>query len=182
MSTVLAEREAETRPAVPRWAVWAAWATVLCTAPSCVWRVAAGFGVDVGFTGELGRLYHGPSFIFYVWTLTIVSQAAAFLSFGLVRPWGERVPKWMPWLRGRRIPPLVAIVPATIGALTVTTATAVIALMDGGPLSHPDFPHGTAGLVLRICYAPLLVWGPLLLAITVDYARRRYGFDFLLRR
>jgi len=90
-----------TQRPVPRWAAMAAWATVLCTVPSCVWRIAAGFGVDVGFTGELGALYRGSEFIVYLWVLNVASQAAACLTLGLVRPWGERVPNWIPRLGGR---------------------------------------------------------------------------------
>jgi hypothetical protein len=161
-------------PEVPRWAHLIAWATVGCTIPSCAWRVAAGFGIDVGFTGELGRLYHGPRFIAYVWILTLVSQGAAMLTLGLVRPWGEWVPRWIPVLSGRRIPAPAAIVPAALGGLTVTILSMTIALSPRSPLSHPDFPHGTPGLVMKVCYAPLLAWGPLVIAVTAAYTRRRY--------
>ncbi|RMI32667.1 hypothetical protein [Nocardia stercoris] len=160
---------------VPRWTELAAWATVGCTIPSCIWRVTAGFGVDVGFTGELGRLYHGPTFVTYVWILTLVSQSAALLTLGLVRPWGEWVPAWIPVLGSRRIHPLVAIVPAALGGLAVTTLSAAVALSPRSPLTDPDFPHGTAGVVMGLCYAPLLAWGPLVIAVTAAYARRRYA-------
>ncbi|WP_188189421.1 hypothetical protein [Nonomuraea sp. SYSU D8015] len=158
---------------VPGWAVKAAWATVLCMVPSCVWRVVAGFGVDVGFTGLLGEMYRGPAFTFYLWVLNVVSLAAASLTFGLVRPWGERVPSWIPRVGGRRIPPLAVIVPAFLGGVTVTALCAAVTLTPGGPLDNPDFPGGAAGVIMGICYAPLLAWGPLVMALTIAYARRR---------
>ena len=34
------------------------------------------------------------------------------LTFGLIRPWGERFPRWVPVLRGRRVPVALAVVPA----------------------------------------------------------------------
>lgn len=157
----------------PRWSVLAAWATVLCTVPSCGWRLALGFGVDVGFTGRLGELYTGTSITVYVLILSVASQAAACLTLGLVRPWGEEVPSWVPRLGGRRIPPPAVVVPATVGAVAVTGLCAEVTLVPG-PLDNPDFPHGTAGLVMDLCYAPLLAWGPLVAALTIAYARRRH--------
>ncbi|MEU7183337.1 MULTISPECIES: hypothetical protein [Streptomyces] len=159
--------------AAPRWAVWAAWATVLCTVPSCVWRLALGFGVDVGFTGRLGSMYTGTSITVYVLILSVASQAAACLTLGLVKPWGERVPCWVPRLGGRRIPPLAVVIPAAAGAIAVTGLCAAVTLVPRGPLDNPDFPHGTAGVIMDICYAPLLVWGPLVAALSIAYARRR---------
>lgn len=90
----------QTRPAAPAWARWAAWATVLCTIPSCVWWLALGVGIDVGFTGELGRMYTGTEITTYVLTLSILSQGAACLTLGLVYRWGEVIPDWVPRLRG----------------------------------------------------------------------------------
>lgn len=178
-SEAMPERRPRPRPKpateqpVQRWAAWAAWTAVWCTVPSCAWRMAAGFGVDVGFTGKLGRLYHGPAFLFYVWTLTVTSQAAACLTLGLIRPWGERVPRWTPRLGGRRIPSGVVVVVASCGAVAVTALCLAVALAPHGPLENPDFPRGTAGAVMAVCYAPLLAWGPLVAAATVGYVRRR---------
>ncbi|MBM0260088.1 hypothetical protein [Micromonospora sp. 4G55] len=163
----------ETARSVPQWSDVAAWATVWCTVPSSAWRVAAGLGVDVGFTGELGDMYRGPAFLLYVWVLTVVSQAGAFLTLGLVRPWGERVPSWIPRLGGRPIPPLAVITPALLGGVAVTALCAMVALAPNGPLDNPDFPRGAAGVIMALCYAPLLAWGPLVIALTVSYARRR---------
>ncbi|MER0448827.1 hypothetical protein ABR738_30450 [Streptomyces sp. Edi4] len=159
--------------AAPRWAVWAAWVTVLCTVPSCVWRLSLGFGVDVGFTGRLGSLYRGTPIMVYVLILSVLSQTAACLTLGLVRPWGEQVPRWVPWLGGRRIPPPAVIVPAALGAVAAAALCAAVTLVPGGPLANPDFPHGTAGLIMDICYAPMLAWGPLVAVLTIAYARRR---------
>lgn len=165
--------ETETVQDVPRWAVWCAWTTVLCTVPSGVWRMALGFGVDVGFTGKLGEMYTGVGIMVYVLALTVVSQAAAFLTLGLIRPWGQTVPRWIPFLGGRRIPPLAATIPAALGGTAVTALCLALILPSGGPLTNPEFPQGTAALIMDVCYAPLLLWGPLVLVLTAHYARRR---------
>ncbi|WP_034519257.1 hypothetical protein [Actinomadura rifamycini] len=163
----------KSRRHAPRWAVRCAWITVLCTVPSGLWRMALGVGADVGFTGELGEMYTGVDIMVYVLALTVVSQAAAMLTLGLVRPWGERVPRWVPSLGGRRIPPLAGIVPGVLGGVAVTGLCLALALAPDGPLANPEFPQGTAGLVMNVCYAPLLLWGPLVLVLTAHYARRR---------
>ncbi|GAA2453731.1 hypothetical protein GCM10010191_85580 [Actinomadura vinacea] len=160
------------RTRAPHWAVRAAWATVLCTVPSGVWRLVLGFGGDVGFTGELGEMYQGIDIMVYVLVLTVASQAAAFLTLGLVRPWGEAAPRWMPVVGGRALPRRAVITVAALGAVAVTALCAAIALVPGGPLANPDFPQGDAGLIMHLCYAPLLAWGPLVLALTIAYARR----------
>ncbi|MEO3779869.1 hypothetical protein ABGB16_24160 [Micromonospora sp. B11E3] len=121
-------------------------------------------------------MYSGPAFLLYVWILTVVSQTAAFLTLGLVRPWGERVPSWVPRLGRRSIPPLAVITPALLGALAVTALCAMVALAPHGPLDNPDFPRGIAGVIMVLCYAPLLAWGPLVIAVTIAYARRRGVF------
>ncbi|MEU8971237.1 hypothetical protein AB0D11_18495 [Streptomyces monashensis] len=109
----------------------------------------------------------------YVLILSVVSQVAACLTLGLVKPWGERVPRWVPQLGGRRIPPLAVVIPAAVGAVAVTGLCAAVTLVPGGPLGNPDFPHGTAGVIMDVCYAPLLAWGPLVGALTIAYVRRR---------
>lgn len=44
------------------------------------------------------------------------------LSLGLVQRWGEVYPRWIPFVRGRRVHPRTAVVPASIVAVLVTTA------------------------------------------------------------
>ncbi|WP_256106882.1 hypothetical protein [Streptomyces sp. ODS05-4] len=163
----------DTPVAAPRWALWMAWATVLCTVPSLVWRLLLGFGVDVGFTGRLGSMYTGTAIMVYVLVLSAASQAAAFLTLGLVKPWGERAPRWIPRWGGRRIPTRAVVVTAALGAVAVTALCAAVALAPAGPLDNPEFPQGTAGVIMVLCYAPLLAWGPMVAALTVAYARRR---------
>jgi hypothetical protein len=40
-------------------------------------------------------------------------------------------------------------------------------------MGHPDAPDGAAYWVMTACYAPLLLWGPLLAVVTAAYYRRR---------
>src|SRR5690606_25794922 len=40
----------------------------------------------------------------YIPSLSVISLGLASLTIGLVRPWGEVFPAWLPWIGGRRVP------------------------------------------------------------------------------
>ena len=118
----------------------------------------------------------------YVVLLSIVSELLAFAAIGLISTWGEVFPRWIPALRGRRVPTLAAVIPAALGAAVLTllwTWTAItqsFGLTIQGtpqPANHPLSFHDWKGLVAVVAYAPLLLWGPLLAGVTVAYWRRR---------
>jgi hypothetical protein len=54
--------------------------------------------------------------------LAVSAAAGAWLTCGLVRPWGEVFPRWMVGLRGRRVPIGLAVVPGLVVAVMVATA------------------------------------------------------------
>lgn len=103
--------------------------------------------------------------------ITLLLIGLGLLTLGLVQPWGEVLPRWIPWLGGRRVRRLAAIIPAGTGA-------AALVLLWTSTFSHiglifAEFGlDGGARVVVGACYAPLLLWGPLLAAVTVSYARR----------
>src|SRR5687768_3682673 len=161
-----------TRGPVPRWADWAAQATLWCAVPSGIWRILFGLGLPAGLDGM-----REPWLLPYVILLSVLAEGAAFLSMGLVRGWGEVWPRWIPVLRGRRIPPLAAIIPAAAGAAALVWLWTP--LIQGFP-SDPNNPaqiNDGALAVITVCYMPLVAWGPMLAAVTAAYAvrRRRYG-------
>jgi hypothetical protein len=161
---------------VPAWADIAAHIVPWTTVPSGVWRLALGVGIPVGFSGELAELYAAPGWITpYVIVLSLLAEGLAYLTLGLVKPWGERVPYWVPRLGGRRIPTLAAVIPAGLGAAAITLINWTSALYWFGPENNgdPEAPHGLAGFLMTAAYAPLLLWGPLLGAVTVAYYLRR---------
>ncbi len=166
----------DTRP-VPRWAELAAHATVWTTVPSGLWRIALGLGVPVGFSGELAATFHAPGWAItpYTLALSLAVEGLALLTLGLVRPWGERFPRWLPLVGGRGVPTAAAVTAAGLGAVAVTAVTVAGALgwSDPDAMGDPDAPQGLAGLVMTACYLPLLAWGPLLAVVTVGYAVRR---------
>ena len=156
---------------VPRWAELAAHLIPLTTLPSGLWRVGIASGLSLGMLDHGEPLHLDGWENVYVVCLSITIEALAFLAFGLVRPWGERIPRRVPVLGGRRIPPAAVIAAAGAGTVLVTA----IALMFFLPRDSISTMEATdTGLAIAVaCYAPLLLWGPLLGVLTIAYHRRR---------
>lgn len=172
---------------VSRWARIAAQAVPFTVLPSSLWRIAACTFHAPITRGTLNYAdapsgLPGVPLALYVILLSIASELLAFTAIGLVATWGEVFPRWIPILRGRAVPPLVATVSAALGAAVLTLLWTAIAVrfslgqrIDGGsltsnaPLSFDDWQ----GLVAVVAYAPLLLWGPLLGGVTVSYWKRR---------
>lgn len=169
---------------VPRWARTAAAAVPFTVLPASVWRI--GMEIQATITGHAedgrGQVPVWLPMLGYVILLSIVSEVLAFTAYGLVASWGEVFPRWIPGLRGRRVPPLLAVVPAALGAFVLTAlwTDAAIGVAIGrdirgrptGP-GHLLNPATWQGDLVIVCYAPLLLWGPLLGALTVAYWKRR---------
>jgi len=164
-------------PVVSRPIRLAAHAAALTLVPSGLWRIAVALGVPSGFAdGDALNADNFPGAMsFYLIALSVAAELLGLLSLGLVQRWGETMPGWVPLLGGRRIPMLAAVVPAALGAAVVTAVTTWGALIWNGPenMGHPNSPDGIAYWVMTVCYAPLLLWGPLLATVTAAYYRRR---------
>ena len=130
-------------------------------------------GLPVGVDDSFRREHYGfPGWgTVYVVALTLLLLGLATLTLGLVRRWGEVAPRWMPFIGGSRVPPLAAIIPAAAGAATLTLVW-VAAFLNLDDIFVVYGLEGGARIVLIASYAPLLLWGPLLGAVTVSYAHR----------
>jgi len=155
----------------------AAYAVPLCVLPSAVWRLHAVLVKDFPPACEALMAAWEP---YYVASLSVISLGAALLTIGLVRPWGEVVPGRVPFVGGRVIPVLGAVIPAYAGAALIFGIYAYALL---NPIFHfratPDIPgcpppsEEPGAWVAAASYAPLLAWGPLLVVVTAAYHRRR---------
>ncbi|WP_067457474.1 hypothetical protein [Actinomadura macra] len=172
---------------VPRWAQITAFAIPLLVLPSSLWRIV-GITFHVPIIAGADDLQDGgnlPSWLpieMYVVLLSALSETLAFTAVGLVSTWGEVFPRWVPFLRGRPVPPLGAVIPAALGATILTLLWTVAAItmplgrtMQGRPVQgdNPLNFHSWEGVLAIAAYAPLVLWGPLLAAVTVAYWRRR---------
>jgi hypothetical protein len=159
---------------IPAWAKVAASAVPLCVLPSAAWRFQHGAGVLLDGPGQCG--VQGTGEAVYVIGLSCVSMTVALLTLGLVRPWGEVLPRWVPILGGavvpRRLGTLAALgLAALIAGLSVYFfANSVFDLVESRPL-----PPGCSqpGLDVLVFYIPLLAWAPLLLVLALHYNHRR---------
>ncbi|QKW21245.1 hypothetical protein HUT16_21225 [Kitasatospora sp. NA04385] len=173
-------------PGTPRWARIAAHAVPLAVLPSGLWRLlmtAGAAGVD--HSADPGHRSTLADYA-YVLALSLVSEGLALLTLGLVKPWGERVPRRVPLLGGRRVPVRAAVLPAATGVVLLTLIAAWYVLDPllfhvhftpsvgdkGTPDSHLEV-SGWSRVLFAACYLPLLLWPPLLAAVTLAYHRRR---------
>ncbi|MCT4354765.1 hypothetical protein M5362_16675 [Streptomyces sp. Je 1-79] len=161
-------------PGVPRWAALAAHAVPLIVLPSGVWRIALTLGLPVARVDDPGLAQNA-----YQIVLTVVAELLAFLTLGLVRSWGEVFPRRLPFVGGRPVPVRGATAAALGGASGLFALTgwytyvAFAGIGADSPGAHIDGPVQEA--LLHACYLPLAAWAPLLVAVTVAYARRRAG-------
>jgi hypothetical protein len=135
------------------------------------WCWALGIPLGVSAAGLRAEAADSPGIWLVGAMLATMAAGGGWLTVGLVRPWGEVYPRWIPFLRGRRVRPRTAIVPASLVALLVTSA---------GMMFVREFAVGrfhltadTWGLFLPEMLWPL--WGAALAAATLAYHLRRRG-------
>jgi hypothetical protein len=162
--------------AVPPWATRLAHAIPLLALPSGLWRWAVAFGFPMGMltsSGKLDVLRGWPAI--YVAVISLLTEVVALTAFGLVQPLGHEVPRWVPFVGGRGVRRKVVLRVATMGSLALMMIWTVgfwqvWTTGRPGPMASPFW-----AAVFTICYAPLNLWGPALLALTWAYRRRTDG-------
>ncbi|MDH6704222.1 hypothetical protein P3T27_000923 [Kitasatospora sp. MAA19] len=163
----------DTERPVPAWALRLAKALPFVVLPHCLWRLP--FAVDF----RMGMLDPAaPAAVpwwspFYVVGLSVLTEALALLTTGLASRWGEVVPRWMPFVGGRRVVPLAAVVPAAVGGLALVALFDLYPLAWAGVLPEVGFANGWWTALARVCITPAMLWGPIVLALAWAYHRRR---------
>ena len=165
-------RRTTARP-VPRWAVRLAHLIPFFVLPSGLWRLAVALGFPMGMVDEAGhsQVLRGWPAV-YVLAISLFAEAVALTAIGLVRPWGEVVPAWIPIIGGRPVRPRAAVIPATVGSVLLI----LIWTVGFWPVWTGAQAQQMAGpvwaIIFAACYAPLNLWGPALLVLTWAYRRR----------
>lgn len=93
------------------------------------------------------------------------------LTLGLVLPWGERFPRWLPVVGGDPVPVRLAVVPALLVAVLFTVGG--IAMLDLGAAMEDS--GGSVNRLTMWLVLPFWLWGPLLALATWGYALHRRG-------
>lgn len=163
----------DTERPVPRWALRAAYAIPLMLLPACLWRLPFAFHFEMGQVDQPEMPSSMWVTIPYVFGLSVLSEAVALLSLGLVRRWGEVVPGRIPLIGGRTVRPAAALVPATLLGLVLTAVSVQMALTWIGVIDRVDYANAWWSALATVCVTPMALWGPLLLALAYTYHRRR---------
>ncbi|HEX5597090.1 MAG TPA: hypothetical protein VFX61_13895 [Micromonosporaceae bacterium] len=152
-----------------RWGRWAAWTAALIPVIYAATRFAWLAGIPLGISTEMLQDMQGTGQVWSGAGLAAFGVVGGVLTLGLTQRWGEIFPRWMVGLAGRRVPVMLAVVPATFVAFAVAAAGI-------GFVSSPQF----WGLLVESPggFAPILlwpVWAVALGAATLAYYLRRRG-------
>jgi hypothetical protein len=139
-------------------------------------RWAWALGIPLGISEEFFREGQAVGLWWAGAGLATVAIGGALLTLGLVQRWGEVFPRWIPFLAGKRVPPALAIVPASLVSILVTTAGLMFVRLTllgavGGVFTFID-EEDWAALAPELLW-PL--WGIALAAATLAYYYRRRG-------
>ena len=160
-----------------RWGRIAVWVAVLVPLAYAATRWLWAAGVPLGLTESFYRKGVAVGLWRIGAALATLAFAGSLLSFGLVRPWGEVFPRWVPVVGGRRVPPALVIVPAAIVAVLVTTAGLMfVRFAFNGEFRLGDDPvtlSENQGALLPELLWPL--WGAALAAAALAYWYRVRG-------
>lgn len=117
------DKAAWTTPAaVARWGPWAVGVAVAIPVLYAATRWAWALGIPLGITEEFLREGQESGLWIAGAGLASFAVVGALLTLGLWQRWGEVFPRWLPLLGGRRVPPNLAVVPASVVAVFVTSA------------------------------------------------------------
>jgi hypothetical protein len=156
-----------TPTAAARWGRWAVYVAMAVPLLYAVTRFAWLFGIPLTVTDEFVDELRASGAVWAGAWLGTFATIGAVLTLGLVQRWGERFPRWILGLAGRRVPVMLAVVPAALVSAMVTSAGL-------GFLSNLEvFERLGAG---EWIYLPQLlwpVWGVALGAAALAYYFRR---------
>ena len=115
-------RSDEPQTAAPRWDRLAVGVAIAVPLLYAVTRFAWLLGIPLGIDAAMLRDLHDSGGVWAGAGLAAFAVVGAVLTLGLVQQWGAVFPRWLPILRGRRVPIRLAVVPATLVSLAVTSA------------------------------------------------------------
>ncbi|SFT94856.1 hypothetical protein SAMN05660657_04119 [Geodermatophilus amargosae] len=111
-----------------------------------------------------------PALRLFGLSLGVAALGGAVLTIGLIRPWGEVWPSWIPVLRGRPVPVRVPVLAGGLVAVVLLAASPGMIAIGIAGLRSGDLFEASFLLVF-----PTLPWGLALAAAVTGYALRRRG-------
>ncbi|KEK24087.1 hypothetical protein [Bacillus gaemokensis] len=154
-------------------ASWGKWCTYIAIiVPICysVTRWCWAVGIPLGTTKELLDSFErdSPGIWLMGAFLATVALGGAILTLGLIQRWGEHFPRWFPFVAGKRVPLSLAIIPASLVSIMVTSAGLMYirGVINKGGLDYRGWALEGPELLWP-------VWGVALFGATLAYYYRR---------
>lgn len=151
--------------ATRRWGFWATIVAALCPMPYALLRMTWLLPNPIGFDAD--ELNAEPGIKMFGLGLGLISLASGIVTLGLIRPWGEVWPRWIPIVAGRPVPLKAAVVPGAVAATLLLVASASLI----GLLWTPE--NSTVENILYLLVLPFPLWGASLAVATAAYYYRR---------
>lgn len=122
------------------------WTVTAMVAPLVYAATRVLMALDVpGFTVPMDMTTKGAGL-----GLALAASGGAVLTWGLIRPWGEHWPRWMPRVAGREVPvnfPVVAALSVSVLVMTAAKEILSVAAVPGSALSAAP-----------MAWLPMLLW------------------------
>jgi hypothetical protein len=147
-----------------RWGRVAVGVAVVANLPYEATRIAWFFGWPLGISEDFHRMMADtPGMLEMGLGLAVMGIGGGVLTHGLVHRWGEVYPRWIWFKAGRRVPPLLAIIPASVVAVVLIPAGLMNTQL---PLDGDNWAVNAPGMLW-------VVWGAALGVATYAYYLRR---------
>jgi hypothetical protein len=162
-----------------RWGKFITYIAVLAPLPYAFIRFAWALGIPLGVEKDFLQEFSSSNPIHQIveWTFGSLCIAGSILTLGLIQKWGERFPSWFPFVGGKNVPVLLAVIPATCVAIAVTSAGFVFTSSFIAVEFHLVSADGILVSQIWGAVGPMLFWIPwgvaLGLAAAAYYYRRR---------
>ncbi|MGC4937590.1 hypothetical protein [Kribbella sp. DT2] len=153
--------------AVRRWGFWATIIAALCPMPYALLRMTWLLPTPVGLGIDSVDLDADPGMKLFGLGLGLIALASGIVTLGLIRPWGEIWPRWIPFLAGRPVPAKAALIPATSAAVFLLVSSPSLVQMLWLPEESLLTNLGHLALF------PFPLWGTSLAIATAAYYYRR---------
>jgi hypothetical protein len=148
----------------------ATWVAVIAPLPYAVSRWSWALGIPLGVSDDFLRWMRESGADIGGAVLAAMAVGGSLLTLGLVQRWGEVFPRWTLLLAGRRVPPMLAVVPALAAAVLLASGGITMVHVSVAAIGTGD---GGLGQYFPAFLWP--VWGAALAVAALAYHYRRRG-------
>lgn len=170
------EDAAEQVPKVVRWGRVATYTAFLMPVPYGITRLAWALGIPLGIDQDPSAVPVGMRIGEAV--LAFLAIGGGVLTIGLIRPWGEIWPRWVPFLAGKRVPVgLPTVIGGVVATVVMVGAFSFVRINVMGELGMLPVSEESPTITGWAAGAPGWLWPAWALALGVAtaayYYRRR---------